>query len=343
MVDRPTGAYVSPAAAKNVAPGGRTPVVSVVIPYHNEGNLLKRSVESVWDQQWDEAADPGGIKIVISDDGSTVPLPDLGEGRWPLTVVRSEISRYAGAARNLGAKVARGDFLAFLDADDVYLPTRLQGHAARLRTHGGAVCCGSPHIVRQEGADEFLVNQAPGGGWEGALPASLAADLTVKIPFATIAFTIPRSVFLEIGGFEERFHWGEEWDLLVRLATAGAILFDPQPGAVYLMREGSICSTPNPLKQVSEAEMAEQWLKNHPALPVSHRRRLRQSAHVARLLAAQEYWERAGEAHAAFRQSIASFVHGLSVWGLRSFARYSLAVCGLISPPCVTAEDNCGK
>ena len=313
---------------------GPGPTVSVVIPYHNEGEMLRRSVESVWAQNWDAAEHGGGVEVVVSDDGSTVPPPpDLfaaGAGRWPVRAVRSDVSRYAGAARNRGAAAAAGEFLTFLDADDIYLPDRLDPHVRLLREHPGAALCGSPHRVRHpdgraEDGPTIVSRHLPeSAGAAGLLPAPAAADAVLGIPFHTGAVTVRRALFADVGGFGENFRWGEEWDLMVRLAARGPTAYWPEAGCAYLCREGSVCSTENPLKYVSAATMAADWLRDRDDLPAEHRRFLRGLARQRHLLAAQVYWESDGRGDRALRHAMGSFRFGPSVWGCRSAVRYGL-------------------
>src|SRR5687767_9024 len=96
-------------------------LVSVIVPYHNEGELLTRALASIAEQ-----THRGPIEVVVVDDASEVrpAVPD-GLG-MPVRLVRAERNLYAGGARNLGIRESRGEFVAFLDADDVYLPEKLR-------------------------------------------------------------------------------------------------------------------------------------------------------------------------------------------------------------------------
>lgn len=104
-------------------------MISVVIPTYNCGPYLRESLDSMFAQGVDD------LEVVVVDDGSTDETPDvLREYGTRIHVV---VGRHEGlsAARNLGIVQARGDWIAFQDADDVATPDRLQHAVAFLRDH----------------------------------------------------------------------------------------------------------------------------------------------------------------------------------------------------------------
>ncbi len=100
--------------------------VSVVIPSYNYGRYLGAAVERALDQRVD-----GGVEVIVVDDGSTDDTPSVAERFGErIQYVRQENRREA-AARNNGASRASGEYLAFLDPDDYYLPGKLAADVAR--------------------------------------------------------------------------------------------------------------------------------------------------------------------------------------------------------------------
>jgi glycosyltransferase involved in cell wall biosynthesis len=99
------------------------PLVSVVIPTKNRPDLLRRAVESVISQTYPH------IEIVIVDDGS-IPavaintIASLSKGR-AIRLVRNEVSKGGGKSRNIGSSVANGEFVCFLDDDDIYYSNKI--------------------------------------------------------------------------------------------------------------------------------------------------------------------------------------------------------------------------
>ena len=99
----------------------RGPTFSVVIPTHDRPALLASAVSSVVRQTFDD------FEVVIIDDGSDPPVRSetFSDLRIPLSVYRNERAQGVSAARNMGAVMATGDFLAFLDDDDLWVPEKL--------------------------------------------------------------------------------------------------------------------------------------------------------------------------------------------------------------------------
>ena len=108
---------------------GASPLVSVVIPTYGRNEHLVEAVSSVTGQTYD------GIELCIVDDGSPIPvsetLPDDSfEDIDSVTFVRHEQNRGANAARNTGIRTARGEYVAFLDDDDVWHETKIARQVA---------------------------------------------------------------------------------------------------------------------------------------------------------------------------------------------------------------------
>ncbi len=187
-----------------------TPETTVIIPVLNMRRYLADAVESVYAQ-----TDPDW-ELILADDGS-----EDGSVELALEYVRRDSARVrvlapsatdphgASAARNRGLKIARGDFIAFLDADDIWLPEKLERQRNLLADYPeAAMTFARVHY--------FFENPAEGQGWDQPF-APLEArvyrppELTVEFlrdaniypcPTATL---IRRSALLEVGGFEERF------------------------------------------------------------------------------------------------------------------------------------------
>ena len=113
-------------------------LVSVIIPAFNAQNTLDRAIGSVLGQSHDR------IEVIIIDDGSTdntVQIAaDIAARDSRCTLLRHDQSRGAAAARNTGIDKANGDYIAFLDADDVWHPEKLRRQLAVLAPRGAGIC-----------------------------------------------------------------------------------------------------------------------------------------------------------------------------------------------------------
>jgi glycosyltransferase involved in cell wall biosynthesis len=121
------------------------PIVSVIIPTFNRSAMVREAVESVLSQTSDE------FELIVVDDGST---DGTGAALEPysasLSLVRQE-NRGVSAARNRGAAVARGELLAFLDSDDLWLPEKLAVQLSYLRTFPDAAVCHTEELWIRDG------------------------------------------------------------------------------------------------------------------------------------------------------------------------------------------------
>jgi glycosyltransferase involved in cell wall biosynthesis len=186
------------------------PRVSVVIPTYQHGRYLGRAVASVRAQGRDD------LEIVVVDDGSTDETPRvLAELAGPdLRAIRVS---HAGrtAARNRGIRESRGEWVAFLDADDRWLPGKLDAQMRALARAGDAAAFtyGGSAMVDDDGEVRSL---------RPATPACTPATLVWGNQVPTSSVVARRSALTAVGLFDESLpSLSEDWDLWLRLATAG--------------------------------------------------------------------------------------------------------------------------
>lgn len=206
------------------------PTFSVVIPSYEAASFVAGAIESALAQT------VAAHEVIVSDDGST---DDLDEALRPYgSRIRLVRGAHAGpaAARNRALRVATGDFVAALDADDAYQPERLEALA----------------WLAQERPDlDILGTDASlevGGAVVGRFNASTPFPVTGQreAAFRSCFLAAPaarRSRLLAVGGYDERLRAGEDWDMLLRLLLAGcaAGLVD-EPLYTYRLRPDSITS-----------------------------------------------------------------------------------------------------
>lgn len=220
--------------------------VSVVIPLYNKAEFVERALQSVFRQ----TISP--FEIVIVDDGSSDGGAQLVE-RIDNVSIRLIRQANAGvsAARNRGIEAARGTLVAFLDADDEWMPEFLQ---TVLRLHSRFPSAGAYatayKVIQGDGSAIIpsLVN-VPTEPWEGLLDnyfrASLPIDsrLISKIkscvqfsfgePVWSSAVVVKKSVFAEIGGFALGEPQGEDLDMWGRIAIKYPFAYSSKPCSVY--------------------------------------------------------------------------------------------------------------
>ena len=172
----------------------KAPLASIIIPSFNSAQWLGKTVESALAQTWPEK------EIIVVDDGSTdgsLALARHFESQGVRVATQSNAG--AAAARNTGLKIARGDYLQFLDADDLLAPDKLERQIRRLQADGSdciATCAWGrftvDHAIAKPDRDQRL--------WHDLAPADwlvLAAEYNLMM--ATATWLLPRGIVEKIG------------------------------------------------------------------------------------------------------------------------------------------------
>lgn len=197
------------------------PRVTVVIPAYNAARFVAQAIESVLAQTFTD------FELLIVDDGSTdetsaVPARYLYDPR--VRYLRHEQNRGLAAARNTGIRHARGEFVAFLDADDFWLPEKLAVQVAALDDLQCDVCCVAAYY-RLPGGVLTVKRAVPLAG--DALCASLLLGTT--LPGSGSMVMARRRCFDEVGLFDEEMVALEDRDMWVRLALRYRFAFVDRP------------------------------------------------------------------------------------------------------------------
>ena len=192
---------------------GRT---SVVIPCYKEDRYLAQALESTAKQT--EAV----AEIIVVDDGSPTALKQpLSWQGPPLRWIRTT-NQGLGAARNVGIHQAKSEFVALLDADDFWEPTKIAKQQALLDENPSAVACYT-QCVDEEGFFGF------GPYPDTHLPSdAVAAMLWGGQFFPPSSVLARREALVRVGGFREGLVNGEDLDMWFRLFTLGEIFGVPE-------------------------------------------------------------------------------------------------------------------
>jgi glycosyltransferase involved in cell wall biosynthesis len=202
-------------------------LVSVVIPVHNGGNTVARAIESALAQRYD------AVDVVVADDGSTDDTREV-VGRYVGRVrVVEQANRGAAAARNLGLRAARGEYVAFLDADDEFLPERIEKGVAPMAADArvGATFC-------------RLYREYPNGSRDIYGDAyrrcrSFPEHLWPSSHTQTSGVTCRLAAIERVGPFDESLQSHDDLDLWIRLAESSRVIEIDEPLAVFHDTAGS--------------------------------------------------------------------------------------------------------
>ena len=189
------------------------PLVSIIVPAYNSALYIADALASVYAQTYDR------YEVIVINDGSQ----DTAELERVLTRFQSKLqyikqeNRGAAAARNMGLKAARGELVAFLDADDTYLPTFLEKQVELLgRTNADLVYADALLFGNSpEAGNTFMKLQSAGGE---VTPERL---LATKVTFQTSTVVARKESIFRVGLFDESLRRGQDFELWFRLAKAG--------------------------------------------------------------------------------------------------------------------------
>jgi len=206
-----------------------TPLVAVIVAVYNGESWVARAIDSVLVQQFDS------FELLVVDDASRDATPRVLDGYGDrIKVFRMENNCGLAAARNFGVDHAAGQLLAFLDADDVWLPGRLAKTVEALESHPTTTMAFSD--VVPVGKDQLPL--APSYLHPGMARPPLVEDLLEEgwWPIIPSSVTIRRWVFDRVGGQTEEYRGAggfDDTDLWFLLRELGDFAFVPEPLVHY--------------------------------------------------------------------------------------------------------------
>jgi len=211
--------------------GDDLPSVTVVIPAYKAAESIGRALESVQAQTW-----PGPLEVIVTDDGSPDDTAEIVSRDFPRVRLIRQENAGVSAARNRGIEAARGTYISFLDADDVFLPRKLERQVGVLEARpeiDHCACLLEPRTLY--GRRVRLHPERPGNTIEMRFPRYLDRGY----PPTTIGMVCRARSLREIGGFDERVRRFEDYELWLRVLAGGQrmVLLEEYLHAWYLYEE----------------------------------------------------------------------------------------------------------
>lgn len=202
------------------------PLVSAIIPSYNRARVVCDAIESALSQTYHH------MEVIVVDDGSTddtqAALDRFGDR------IRRITQKNAGpsAARNHGVAIARGEFVAFLDSDDLWLPPKIERQVAVLLTAGYNVpCCLCNILMQWSGGKEIasfdIACLHP--KIEVGICRNIAEVIATRFVLINQGIMVRRSVFDKLGGFNEDLRVLEDHEFALRLSLQGPWAFIRNP------------------------------------------------------------------------------------------------------------------
>lgn len=212
--------------------------ISVVIPAYNSGAYIEETLSSVLRQ----TISP--LEVIVIDDGSTDETSNIVDNyaqanpELRLHLIHSK-HLGPGGARNLGIERARGEWIAFLDSDDLWFPTKLEAVASCHQSNNACNFFCHNELHRRLDGTEVVLDYAA----DYSRNDSLTRQLFRRNCFSTSAVVCKRSILIAAGLFDSTLPNAQDYELWIRMSPTIRVQFIQETLGVYVDRAGNITST----------------------------------------------------------------------------------------------------
>lgn len=192
------------------------PMVSIIIPTYNREKLLERSIESILKQTYKN------FELIIVDDGSVDETKEMIEKfrEQRINYVRNDKNRGAASARNLGISLAKYDYIAFQDSDDVWMADKLEKQMAVLSgSNEDTAFIYCSYLYHGEGIQERVIIPRTDIDYE-LKRGDIFKQLLLGNLVGTPTMVVKKEVFERVGTFNEKFLCLEDYEMVLRLAKS---------------------------------------------------------------------------------------------------------------------------
>lgn len=211
-------------------------MVSIIIRTFNRAHSIIQAINSVLAQSYSD------FEILVVDDGSTDDTAQIVESLADprIRLLRHESNRGVGAACNTGIAAAKGEFVAWLDSDDVWLPEKLDLQVRFLQQHPEVdavfsdVCMHDedkdvPSLIDHMRAFQKCLNGGPAGAEIVVGQREIYLCLLQEVPIKPSVLMVRRELFEKVGLFDESARSGEDWEFLLRAARVASFGYINRP------------------------------------------------------------------------------------------------------------------
>lgn len=219
-------------------------MISVVIPLYNKELYIKDTVRNVLNQTFQD------FELIVVNDGSQDQGPEIvksfNDSRMRLI---NKVNGGVSSARNVGIKEAKYEYIAFLDADDEWLPNHLEEINKLIANYGDEADVFVTNFARKYTDGRIIANRINNEQQKGIIEDYFKVVLKKAI-INSSCVCVSKRALNEIDGFDERLSRGEDMDVWFRLARKYQIAYSPIITQYYLQEAVNGCSfkLPNPHK-----------------------------------------------------------------------------------------------
>lgn len=202
---------------------------SVIIPLYNKAPYVRKTVESVLGQTFDD------YELIIIDNGSNDGSNKIVAGFIDPRIRTVHLEENIGVsnARNKGVSLSTAPYITFLDADDWWEPTFLEEMRGLIERHPDAGIYGTGYYIVKNSRKRLAPIGVDENFTEGEINYCAVYTKTLCMPLTSISVAIPRAVFDESGGFKPHLKLGEDFDLWIRIALRHKAVFLNKPLSNY--------------------------------------------------------------------------------------------------------------
>lgn len=203
---------------------------SVIIPLYNKALYVEKAIQSVLAQTYKE------FELIVVNDGSTDNSLEVVKNCQLSTVncqLIDQSNSGVSTTRNNGVKVAKYDYICFLDADDWWTPTFLEEMRSLILDFPDAGIYGSSYFYVKNGYSRTVNIGVDKDFIRGYINYCAVYAKTLAMPLWTGATIIPKKVFVDMNGFKPTLKLGEDFDLWIRITLKKKVVFLNKPLAFY--------------------------------------------------------------------------------------------------------------
>lgn len=230
--------------------------ISVIVPTYNRGPLVQKTLDSIVAQTLSP------LEIIVVDDGSTDSTPHWIENHYgdKIRVIRHANGGVA-RARNRGLEEASGEFIAFLDHDDLWHPHKLEVQLAALKSNPKAALVWTKwREVNETGTPLALEKHLWAQPFWKGRSGKVLQDFVPKNLILSASIPLIRARFLrEAGGFDPRTAPSDDWDLWLRLARKHPFVFVDEVTVDYVWHEQNQSRDELKMWRASQRALIKHW------------------------------------------------------------------------------------
>jgi glycosyltransferase involved in cell wall biosynthesis len=307
---------------------GSPGLVSVLIPAYNAGRTIERTVSSALNQTY------SNLEVLVVDDGSTdntaILVRRMADVDHRIKVLQKANGGVV-SARNHGIELAQGEFIAPLDADDLWHPKKLTKQVAAMRDHIGLVYCWSRAIDDQ---DRVLFDLA-----QCSLRGNVYSALIIKDFLHSGAPLIRRCCVDRVGGYDSALSFCEDFKFFLDIAERYDFDLVPEYLSAYRLHPGSLSKNMGAMLS-SHKVVVDQAQAQHPELPA----KLFRLAHAHRHLEFGLYYLSNGHvltgSHLLIKALAGNPLANLRYGTMRVIARLTRSRLGVLLPSTLRRGDH---